>query len=114
MHAGEFLIPISMFVMAGLTVIAAIIVGYHKRRLESQEIIAAIEKGVEINFPEKKQNRLLPGLIWTLIGIVITLGMAVSMPHDVPGASWVWGLIPVAIGASYLIVYYLEQKKADS
>ncbi len=110
MNPTEAYIPISMFIMIGLAVIAAIIVGYQKRRLESQEIIAAIEKGVEIQFPERKRNRLLPGLIWTLVGVVGALGMAFAVPEDAPAGTWIWGLVPVAIGISYLIVYYLEQK----
>jgi len=108
---AEIFIPIVLFIVTGCVIIAYLMIQLHRRRIESQEILAALEKGMEITLPDKKRNYLLPGLIWTLLGIVITIGMAVSIPPDAPRAAWVWGLIPVAIGAAFLIMHYLEQKK---
>lgn len=108
----EILVPISLFMVAGAIIITTLILRYHKRKVESQEILAAIEKGVEVKFPENRNSRLLPGLIYTLMGIVFTLALAVS--SDVPEGAWVWGLIPVAAGVAYLIVYRIEQQKGDS
>ena len=110
----EFLIPITLFVVSGGIAIVALIMQYQKRQLESQEIIAAIEKGVDVKFPDKKRNRLLPGLVWTLMGLVMTLGMAIAMPDDGPSGMWVWGLIPVAVGVSYLIVHRLEGQAEEN
>lgn len=107
----EAFIPISMFLVVGAVIIAAFVFKYFKRKLESQEILAAIEKGVEVKFPERKGNRLLPGLIWLSTGIVFTLAMAVIIPDDAPSGIWIWGLAPVAVGASYLIVHQMESKK---
>jgi len=110
----EALIPISMFLSIAAVIIVALILKFQKRKVESNEILAAIEKGVEIKFPDQSKNRLFPGLIWLFIGIVITLAMALAMPDDVPSGMWVWGLIPVAVGAAYLIVYRVEQQKGES
>jgi len=110
----EALIPIVMFLVLGSVVIAAMIFRNKKRKIESVEILSAIEKGVEVKFPDVNKNRLLPGLIWFFHGIIMTLGLAVTIPDDVPSGMWVWGLIPAAVGAAYLIVYRVEQQQGDS
>jgi hypothetical protein len=113
-QVAEAMIPITMFLVAGLVTVAVIVQRYFKRKLESQEILAAIEKGVEVKFPEPRGNRLLTGLIWLSTGIVMTLAMFMVLPDDAPSGLWVWGLIPVAVGASYLYVQHSEKKDAQS
>lgn len=110
----EAFIPISMFVMIGAVIIVALYLKVQQRKIESTEILAAIEKGVEVKFPDSRKTRLLPGLVWLFLGIIMTLGMAVAIPADAPSGMWVWGLIPAAVGAAYLIVYRVEQQKGDS
>lgn len=110
----EEMIPISMFVSTAAIIIVTLYLKLQKRKVESVEILAAIEKGIEVKFPEEKKGRLLPGLIWLFLGIIMTLGMAVATPADAPSGMWVWGLIPAAVGAAYLIVYRIEQQKGDS
>lgn len=114
----EAFIPITLFLVTGAIIITALFIRLQKRKVESQEILAAIEKGVEVKFPERKGGRLLPGLIWLFAGIVMTLAMAVMIPTDMPDTPtgiWIWGLVPVAVGASYLIVHRLEgQAEEDS
>jgi len=110
----EALIPITMFLVFGGVAIAGMMLRNQKRQIESTEILAAIEKGVEVKFPDIQKNRLLPGLVWLFLGIVMTLGLAVALPEDAPSGMWVWGLIPAAVGAAYLIVYNQESKKEDS
>ena len=107
-------IPITMFLSFAAVAIAAMILKNQSRKIESSEILAAIEKGVEVKFPEVNRNRLLPGLVWLFLGIVMTLGMALAIPNDAPAGMWVWGLIPVAVGAAYLIVYRIDEQKAGS
>lgn len=111
---AEALIPISMFLSAAAVIIVAMFIKLQKRKVESTEILAAIEKGVDIKFPDQSKNRLLPGLMWLLIGIVMTTAMALAIPDTAPQGVWAWGLIPVAVGAAYLIVYRIEQQKGDS
>ncbi len=110
----EEMIPISMFLSAAAITIVALYLKLQKRRVESAEILAAIEKGIEVKFPDENKSRLLPGLIWLFLGIIMTLGMALAIPADAPSGMWVWGLIPSAVGAAYLIVYRIEQQKGDS
>ena len=107
-------IPITMFLSFAAVAIAAMILKNQRRKIEISEILAAIEKGVEVKFPEVNRNRLLPGLVWLFLGIVMTLGMALAIPNDAPAGMWVWGLIPVAVGAAYLIVYRIDEQKAGS
>ncbi|MBT3631713.1 MAG: hypothetical protein HOB84_10865 [Candidatus Marinimicrobia bacterium] len=110
----EEMIPISMFLSAAAIIIVALFLKLQKRKIESTEILAAIEKGVEVKFPDVNRNRLLPGLIWLFLGIIMTLGMALAIPEDAPSGMWVWGLIPAAVGAAYLIVYRIDEQKGDS
>ena len=111
-QAAEVFIPISMFIVAGLVIVAMIRAGVRKRELLSQEIMTAIEKGAEVPYPEiPKKRYLLPGLIWTLIGLVMTAGMSLAIPPDAPTGMWVWGLLPVAVGVAFLIVHFIEQKE---
>ena len=110
----EEMIPISMFLSAAAIIIVALFLKLQKRKIESTEILAAIEKGVEVKFPDVNKNRLLPGLIWLFLGIIMTLGMALAIPEDAPSGMWVWGLIPAAVGAAYLIVYRIDEQKGDS
>lgn len=111
---AEAFIPISMFLTLGAVVIVALYFKLQRRKVESTEILAAIEKGVDVKFPEQNKNRLLPGLLWLFLGIVTTLAMAIAVPPDAPAGMWVWGLLPVAVGAAYLIVYRIDQQKGDS
>ena len=87
----EEMIPISMFLSAAAIIIVALFLKLQKRKIESTEILAAIEKGVEVKFPDVNRNRLLPGLIWLFLGIIMTLGMALAIPEDAPSGMWVWG-----------------------
>jgi len=106
----EAFIPISLFLCAAAVVIVALYLKLQKRKVESEEILAAIEKGVDVKFPENRKNRLLPGLMWLLIGLVVTAAMAVVVPEHGPSGIWIWGLVPVAVGAAYLIVYRIEEQ----
>jgi hypothetical protein len=108
-----FLMPITLFLTIGAIVIVALFIRLKKRRLESKEFLAAIEKGVEVKFPQRNEDRLLPGLIWTFVGIIIAIALAAMSPDHVPSGAWIWGLVPVAVGVSYLIVHHIEGKKSD-
>lgn len=112
MDANIF-VPITLFLVVGASIVAAMIMRNERRKIESTEILAAIEKGVDVKFPETKHNRLLPGLIWLFGGIILTLGLAIALPEDAPSGIWVWGLIPASVGAAYLIVYRIESKEVE-
>ena len=112
------LIPI-ISVTVSLGALIVWIVVRHRRRMHEvdcrhKERMAAIEKGLELPPeslpppPEQTPPRsryLLRGLIWLGIGLAITFG-----GHDWLQESQLGGLgwIPVAVGAAYLIFYFVE------
>ena len=109
--ASEAFVPISMFLSVAAVIIVALYLRVQKRKVESTEILAAIEKGVDVKFPEETRSRLLPGLMFLFVGIVMSLALAISLPDDAPSGAWIWGLLPVAVGAAFLIVYMIENKE---
>jgi hypothetical protein len=78
--------------------------------------MAAIEKGLlelppESAPPERTPSNsryLLRGLIWLGVGLAITYGGRDWLGVPLGGAGW----IAVAVGASYLIFYFVEARKA--
>ncbi len=110
----EAFIPISMFVSVAAVVIVALYLKLEKRKIESAEILAAIEKGVEVKFPDANRNRLLTGLIWLLTGLVMTLALGVMIPENAPAGIWIWGLVPAVVGVAYITVYRIDKQKGDS
>ncbi len=107
-------IPIVMFVVTGVVVIGYFYLTYLKRQLLSKEIRSAIEHGVDVPFPDPpKKNYLLPGIIWTLLGLISAAGIGLSIPADAPQGVWVWGLIPCALGVGYLAAFYIDTKKKE-
>lgn len=98
---------------------------YRKRRrlmeLHHAERMAAIERGMDIpplpielidgRSPRRRRTSLLPGLVWFFIGLAIAGGMALANDGDMP---WMIGLIPLGIGAAYLIYYFIEGRNIET
>jgi len=84
---------------------------YKRRQLLSREIMAAIEKGIDVPFPSpRKTSRFTQGIFWTVIGLVLLAAFAVTSKQ------WevtIWALFPLAIGLAALLVAYFESKKKD-
>lgn len=90
-------------------IIFIVIYQYKKRQLQGQEIMAAIEKGVEVSFPPpKKLNYLSLGLIWTFVGVAFTLALWFSARMMEAAA---WGFLPIAVGLAFLLIALVEGKK---
>ena len=119
-----FLIPIVAIISTFAFVMLAVYVDYRKKKelyaLYHQERMAAIDKGVELpplpdsvfgdagRFASPRRN-LLKGLIWTLAGVFLALGLHTASDGE---AGW-FGMIPVGIGVAYLIYYFaVGQKEA--
>lgn len=112
-----FMIPIFGIVFGCGIAMVAIYTGYQKQRdiytLHHRERMAAIEKGIEVpplpeafftenTTPYSPRRNLLKGLVWLFIGLTVLLALYKSGEED---AAW-FGLIPMGIGAAYLIYYF--------
>ena len=83
-------------------IIFALYYNYLKRQSQSREILAAIEKGIEVPFPPpRKYNRRSQGIFWIAIGLALTIALGVST------GNWriaVWGLLPLAAGVAAFLI----------
>jgi hypothetical protein len=118
--ALSLLIPI-VSVAASMGALIIWIVVWHRRRLREidcrhKERMAAIEKGLELP-PEPhleaaqmapRARYLLRGLIWLGVGLALTFGGRNWLQAPMGGSGW----IAVAVGAAYLIFYFVEGRKA--
>ena len=112
----EHLIPI-IGILCGIggpvvILVFVVIYLYKKRQVQSREIMAAIEKGIEVPFPPpKERNYLNLGLIWTFVGVAFTLALWFSAGVMEAAA---WGFLPIALGLAFLLIGYLEKRKKAS
>jgi len=94
---------------------------WHRRRVHEvdcrhKERMAAIEKGLELppeSLPQPAQmppraRYLLRGLIWLGIGLAVTFGVHERFGTQTGSFGW----IAVAVGAAYLIFYFVEGRRA--
>jgi hypothetical protein len=115
------LIPI-LSVTVSLAALIVWIVMWYRRRMHEvdcrhQERMAAIEKGLELppeSLPQPEQTPprsryLLRGLIWLGVGVAVTFGGHDWLRAPLGGAGW----IAVAVGAAYLIFYFVEGRRAS-
>ncbi|MEA1987504.1 MAG: DUF6249 domain-containing protein [Candidatus Marinimicrobia bacterium] len=83
---------------------------YKKKQLQNQQILKAIEKGVdipELHLGKKPVNNLGRGLILFFFGLALTFALWISAGHE----GGVWGLLFVGLGIAYFIIYLIEKKK---
>lgn len=117
--ALSMLIPIISVTVSLVALIVWIVVSYRRRKHEidcrHKERMAAIEKGLDLPpEPQVEAARMAPraryllrGLIWLGIGLAITFGGRDWWHGPMGGSGW----IAVAIGAAYLIFYFVEGHK---
>jgi len=113
---NEFWIPIVaiIFSMGGTVAVVALALfyNYKKRQAQSREILAAIEKGIEVPFPPPvKRNYRNLGLVWTFVGVAFTLALWFSANRMEAAA---WGLLPLAVGIAFLLIAYFEKRDKGS
>jgi hypothetical protein len=118
--ALSMLVPIISVTVSLGALIVWIVVWYRRRMREidcrHKERMAAIERGLELppeSLPQPEQmpprsRYLLRGLIWLGIGLAITFGGRDWLQAPMGGSGW----IAVAVGAAYLIFYFVEGRKA--
>lgn len=122
--ASPFVIPVAAFAMVLGIVIVNTISGYNTRRLQSEERLAAIAKGIPIPEPTPEpipivdQHRRARGLrtggiVCTAVGIGLAVfGFALSWivgEHDVLAVS-ASGIIPLAVGIGLLVDYAFQKR----
>src|SRR5256885_16844479 len=117
--ALSMLIPIASVTMSLGARIVWFVVWYRGRRHEidcrHKERMAAIEKGLELppeSLPQPEQmpprsRYLLRGLIWLGVGLALTFGGRDWLRAPMGGSGW----IAVAVGAAYLIFYFVEGRR---
>jgi hypothetical protein len=111
----EILIPIVVVpvVMAVPVSIVFLFLKYarHKRELESQERLAAIEKGVDIPLELPQARRGGSPLAHALILVALGIGIAVALGQigAMTGAPvpWAVGAIPAMVGVAILAHWFL-------
>lgn len=110
-------------VTVSLGVLIVWIVVWHRRRVHEadcrhKERMAAIEKGLDLlpeSAPQREQmpvrsRTLLRGLIWLGVGLAIRFGAHELSPPSLSGFGW----IPIAVGAAYLIFYFVEGRNKSA
>jgi Domain of unknown function (DUF6249) len=121
---SPFIIPVAAFAMVLGIVIVNTISGYHTRRLQSEERLAAIAKGLPIPEPTPEpipvvdQHRRARGLrtggiVCTAVGLGLAVfGFALTWivgEHDVLAVS-ASGIIPLAVGIGLLVDYAFQMR----
>ena len=111
-------IPVVAIISSFTTTVAIIAIVFffalRNRQLRSQEIMAAIDKGIEVPFPPTKERKVRDyrrlGLLWTCVGIALTAALWVSSSSFIGG---VWGFLPLAVGIALLISSIGQEKTPE-
>jgi Domain of unknown function (DUF6249) len=117
------MIPIIAIVMGIGIGMLSLLLEYRKKRdmyaMHHKERMAAIEKGMEVpplppeffqnghRRPRTPADNLRRGLVLLLVGAAITLAL-----YHTYNRSYLWGLVPAAIGVANLLTYWIESRKA--
>jgi hypothetical protein len=121
-------IPIVAIIMGIGIGMLSLYLNYRKKRdiyeLHHKERMAAIEKGMELPplpmefFRDGRdlgkrspEGRLRSGLVMLLVGGAIAFALYNS--HNGSHDSWVWGLVPAAVGVANLIVWAAMRNKPE-
>lgn len=97
-------------IMTLCIVLGAFYFSYKKRQQAHLEILAAIEKGIDVPLSTTRSdwNYRTRGYLWTSVGVALTLAIFFSS-EDFGAASW--GLIPTAAGIAFLLIARGESKE---
>ena len=121
---SPFIVPVAVFAMVLGIVIANTIAGYHTRRLQTEERLAAIAKGIPIPEPipepipivdhyRRARAVRMGGIICTAGGIGLAVfGLLLTwivQEHDVLVVAAA-GLIPLSIGIGLLVDYAFQKR----
>ena len=117
------MIPIVAIVMGIGIGMLSLVLDYRKKRdmfgMHHKERLAAIEKGMEVpplppeffqnghRKPRTPADNLQRGLVLLLVGAAIMVAL-----YHTYSRSYLWGLVPAAIGIANLLTYWIESRKA--
>jgi hypothetical protein len=114
------IVAVSMAAIFGAPVLIVAVIlyfGFSKSRMQHRTIRMMVEKGqqvpAELLAPPppavRQRSDMRRGVVWTMIGIGLTIFFGAV--NDWEGGAWSLGLIPLCIGAGYLLVWKLEGPK---
>jgi hypothetical protein len=118
------MVPIVAIVMGIGIGMLSLVLDYRKKRdmfaLHHKERLAAIEKGMEVpplppefflsghrKYSRTPSDQLRRGLILLLVGVAVSVAL-----YGTHNRSYLWGLVPAAIGIAQLLSYFIETRKA--
>ena len=99
MQYTEVLFGFIAYASLAVVVVFALYFVYRKRKLLSEEIRLAIEKGQPYEIPKREVNYYLHGILWTMVGVIAFIALLFTVP-DIGIA--ILGLLPAAVGAAFL------------
>ncbi len=112
-------VPI-LAILGGVCFAIIRVLAIHRQRLQRAEFrhkerLAAIDKGLEMppDPPEQEPaaavgngaRYLRQGLVLVLVGAVLTVSMT-----QLGGVPYLFGLVPAAVGAGYLLYYFIHRR----
>ncbi|UCD37962.1 MAG: hypothetical protein JSW54_00295 [Fidelibacterota bacterium] len=96
------------YILIAVLIVAALYFVYRKRKLLSEEIRLAIEKGQPYELPKREVNYYLHGILWTIVGVLAFIAILLTTSNF--GLS-ILGLLPSAAGVAFLAVYKKAQRE---
>ena len=96
------------YVAIAVVIFFALYFVYKKRKLLSEEIRLAIEKGQPFELPKREVNFYLHGILWTIVGVLAFIALLLTTRNF--GLS-ILGLLPAALGVTFLAVHKKAQRE---
>lgn len=101
--------------MAFATPVLIVFFVLHNKRRKEERMFQLYEKAMDAgkDLPDsffkrpEEADLLQKGLIWTGVGLGVTIGGISLMGEHSP---WAFGFIPVFVGVAYLISYFIDKK----
>jgi len=96
------------YILIAVLIFLALYFVYKKRKLLSEEIRLAIEKGQPFELPKREVNFYLHGILWTIVGVLAFIALLLTTRNI--GLS-ILGLLPAALGVAFLAVHKKAQRE---
>ena len=111
------MVPVAFFLTILLVVISTLVLRYRRHAQTQETLRLMIEKGAEIppellTPPVSRYGDLRRGLV--LVGAGLSVSIVIGLMNGIGTGSWALGLIPLFIGAGYLIVWRYSQQAESS